>query len=147
MMTEAQNAGNESAPHLSMRSMNAAFAAEPEKGLVKRRGSVSGGNPIAAHTGDTASAMRGSAPDTENIEIAVIMRTSDGISPTAVRKAFDAPSVNASERSFFPKTNRRAGMRRTRGIIREDIFSVMSPERPMQTGVCFYSIPPIALQE
>ena len=94
-MTDDRKDENPSAPHRLIRSVYAALAAEPEKGLVRRSGRTSAGIPAALQAGDMRDDSASAAPDDENIDTAHMMRDRDGIRERAVSSPDLAPLINA----------------------------------------------------
>ena len=97
IIVAAHSDGNESAPYISINSMNAAFDALPENGRVIRSGKISAGTPSFPKTGDSAAVITSNAPDADSIDSATMSATIAGSRLKHVIAPSFAPVKNAAK--------------------------------------------------
>lgn len=94
--------------------------ADPEKGRIRSRGSISEGIPIALRIGASAEDTASVAPEARSIEIEVRSITMVGKIETDADRPLFAPSMKEGKRSLFFENKRRPQMRSISGTVRDE---------------------------
>lgn len=120
-ITEAHLPMKLSVPYFEYISLSSAVEALPDTGLTSNIGVSSDGMPILLKAGESNFAISSVAPLAFSMLIAVMSKTSVGISSKALFNPCFAPVMKLSVRSFFDISIPAPQKAMTRGIARDDM--------------------------